>query len=75
MRHQQRRPAGLGAFGKEGQQVSEVAEWLSLIEERIEVPVMPWAPSGGRLLRVSAQLYNERADYEALCAALARRAS
>ncbi|MEL6427983.1 MAG: aminotransferase class V-fold PLP-dependent enzyme [Planctomycetota bacterium] len=38
---------------------------------RIEVPIWQ-VPDGRRLLRVSAQLYNERADYERLCDALAR---
>ncbi|PYQ25485.1 MAG: aminotransferase [Acidobacteria bacterium] len=38
-----------------------------LFEHRIEVPIMPWP---GRVLRVSAQLYNEFADYEKLASAL-----
>jgi isopenicillin-N epimerase len=38
-----------------------------LFEHRIEVPVMPWP---GRVLRLSAQLYNSFADYEKLAAAL-----
>ncbi len=41
-----------------------------LFEHRIEVPVMPWPRAPQRLLRVSAQLYNERAEYEALAVAL-----
>lgn len=38
-------------------------------EHNIEVPVMPWP---GRLLRVSAQLYNTMKDYERLADALRR---
>ncbi len=37
-------------------------------EHRVEVPVFPFG--GRRLLRVSAQVYNERSDYEALARAL-----
>lgn len=40
-----------------------------LFEHRIEVPIMPWP---GRVLRVSAQLYNTFADYEKLAQALAK---
>ncbi len=36
----------------------------------IEVPVMWWAGPHRRLLRISAQLYNTRADYERLAEAL-----
>jgi isopenicillin-N epimerase len=36
----------------------------------IEVPVIPWPAPPKRLLRVSAQLHNEPADYGKLCAAL-----
>ncbi len=48
-------------------------------EDRIEVPVYPWphtradAQPKRRLLRVSAQMYNEPADYDRLLAALASR--
>jgi isopenicillin-N epimerase len=38
-----------------------------LYESSIEVPIMPWPT---RLLRISAQLYNELGDYEKLAAAL-----
>jgi isopenicillin-N epimerase len=36
----------------------------------IEVPVIPWPASPKRLLRISAQLYNTPAQFEALAAAL-----
>jgi isopenicillin-N epimerase len=48
-------------------------------KDRIEVPVIAWphAPAYAaprrRLLRVSAQLYNDAADYDRLAAALASR--
>jgi len=51
-------------------------------EDRIEVPVGPFpvlaarhdgAPPTATLLRISAQRYNEPADYEVLVEALARR--
>jgi len=51
-------------------------------DERIEVPLVsfpvraarePGAGAGATLLRISAQAYNERADYERLAEALVRR--
>lgn len=39
-------------------------------EHRIEVPVIPWPAPPARILRVSAQLHNVRADYERLAAVL-----
>ena len=43
-----------------------------LYDYRIEVPIIPWPSPPKRVLRVSAQLYNEFADYEKLAAALER---
>lgn len=37
---------------------------------RIQVPVMPWPTAPQRLIRVSAQHYNDPADYESLASAL-----
>jgi isopenicillin-N epimerase len=37
---------------------------------RIEVPVFPWPAAPKRLVRVSAQIYNHRAQYERLAEAL-----
>ena len=42
---------------------------------RIEVPVMAPPVSPRRVLRISAQLYNEPAHYEALAKALSRELS
>jgi isopenicillin-N epimerase len=52
-----------------------------LLEDRIEVPIGPWPVRAARdadaepqiLVRISAQRYNEPADYERLAAALIRR--
>jgi isopenicillin-N epimerase len=41
-----------------------------LREYNIEVPIIPWPALPGRILRVSAQLYNRLAQYEQLAAAL-----
>ncbi|UCF68168.1 MAG: hypothetical protein JSV80_02385 [Acidobacteriota bacterium] len=41
-----------------------------LEQARIEVPVIPWPAPPKRLIRVSAQLYNEPSDYERLADAL-----
>jgi isopenicillin-N epimerase len=37
---------------------------------RVEVPIFPWPHWPRRMLRISAHLHNERADYERLAAAL-----
>jgi len=39
-------------------------------QHRIEVPVFPWPAPPRRLVRISAQAYNEPAEYEVLAAAL-----
>lgn len=39
-------------------------------EHKIEAPVMPWPHHPKRLLRISAQLYNELSEYEKLASAL-----
>ena len=44
-----------------------------LFEEHIEVPIVPWPAPPKRLLRISAFLHNEMADYERLAAALRGR--
>lgn len=41
-------------------------------EHRVEVPIPPWPAPPARLVRVSAQAYNELADYERLATALGR---
>lgn len=46
-----------------------------LFEHAIEVPFVPWPQPPKRLLRVSAQLYNERSDYERLASLLIRELS
>lgn len=40
-------------------------------QHRIEVPIMTWPIAPGRLLRMSAQLYNDESQYRALGKALA----
>ena len=44
-----------------------------LLQDRLEVPVIHWPSAGQRLVRVSAQLYNEPAQYERLADALSAR--
>ncbi len=39
-------------------------------EHRIEVPIVPWPAAPHRLVRISAHLYNEPAEYERLVGAL-----
>ncbi len=50
-------------------------DWLPLHNEllqryQIEVPIIPWGRPNGRLLRVSAQIYNTLEQYDYLAAAL-----
>ena len=46
---------------------------IKLIENhRIEIPIFPWPAAPERVLRVSAQLYNDENDLEALVAGLAK---
>jgi isopenicillin-N epimerase len=40
-------------------------------KHRIEVPLISWPVAPGRLLRISAQLYNALPQYELLAGALA----
>jgi isopenicillin-N epimerase len=42
-------------------------------EERIELPVMAWPAPPRRLLRISAQVYNDNSQYQHLAAALRSR--
>jgi isopenicillin-N epimerase len=45
----------------------------ALFARGFEVPIMPWPTSQNRVLRVSAQLYNEIGEYERLADAVAER--
>jgi len=39
-------------------------------EHKVELPIMPWPAPPNRLLRISAQVYNEERDYEKLADAV-----
>ena len=39
-------------------------------KHRIEVPVIAWPAPPARLMRISAQLYNDLGDYQRLASAL-----
>ncbi len=41
-----------------------------LFQHHIEVPIVPWPAPPRRLIRISAQLYNQEAQYELLADAL-----
>jgi len=60
--------------GPEGQTVtpltSDALQDALLLRHNIEVPLPPWPAPPRRLIRISAQLYNEVAHYEALARAL-----
>jgi isopenicillin-N epimerase len=65
-----------------GEEPSEATGWLDPLQRvlreecRIEVPVIPWPNAGSRWIRVSAQVYNEWREYEALAGVLkVRRAA
>ncbi len=45
-------------------------QWELLRAHRVEVPIIPWPDMEHRLVRVSAQRYNRRDEYDALAAAL-----
>ena len=49
---------------------AEALQDALFFSHQIEVPVFPWPAPPSRVLRVSAQLYNEVADYEKLAVAL-----
>jgi isopenicillin-N epimerase len=44
--------------------------YLALFEQGFRVPIFPWPDRHGRVLRVSAQRYNDLSEYEALGAAV-----
>ena len=48
-----------------------IAQTALYARHRIEVPVFSWPQGGGRILRVSAQLYNRPGQYRRLADALA----
>jgi isopenicillin-N epimerase len=51
---------------------TDLLQDVLLTRDHIEVPVIPWPAPPKRLLRLSAQLYNSREQYERLAAALVR---
>jgi len=62
-------PDGSGAPPRSALAVDPLQDAL-YDRHRIEVPIVPWPSSPGRLVRISAQLYNGTDDYRALAAAL-----
>jgi isopenicillin-N epimerase len=73
--------AALPLPGVAGEAEAEALSMALEVGDRIQVPIGPWPVRAARregatprvLLRISAQRYNERLDYERLAAALARR--
>ncbi len=64
-------PDGEGAPPESGLHLDPLQ--VRLFEQhRVEVPIFPWPSWPRRLIRISAHLHNERADYERLAAALRR---
>jgi isopenicillin-N epimerase len=53
-----------------GAEDSDPLQEALFFNHRIEVPITTLASRPGRLLRVSAQLYNELSEYRLLCDAL-----
>jgi selenocysteine lyase/cysteine desulfurase len=65
-------PLPAAAAEEQGKPPLYIDPWQDylLARHRVEVPVIAWPAPGQRLLRISAQLYNKRADYEALAEGL-----
>ncbi len=61
-----------GAAGEDPPEGEDPLQRILLRRHRIAVPVMCWPRAPRRVIRVAAQLYNERAQYERLAAALRR---
>jgi len=64
-------PDGSGEVPDHGPGIDPLQERL-WSEHAIDVPVFTWPAPPRRLIRVSAQAYNDRAQYERLAAALAK---
>lgn len=59
-----------GAAGETPALYGDLLQDRLLDEFKIEVPVVPWPHPPKRLIRISAQLYNEEREYESLADAL-----
>jgi isopenicillin-N epimerase len=64
-------PPGSGAPPRSALYTDPLQDEL-LLREGIEVPIFPWPASPQRLVRISAQLYNDVTQFEKLAAALPR---
>jgi isopenicillin-N epimerase len=62
-------PDGVGAVPRSALYVDPLQDVL-LGRHGIEVPIVPWPAPPQRLVRISAQIYNAAAEYDALAAAL-----